>query len=133
MIGKAIYSQLTGTAAVLALVSTRIDPQFNPKKARPAVVYTQDSIERDRIYANNLTPIAKVDTTITALADTYATCVQLAGEIVTALDRQSGTWGTVVVLSATVENEDEQVAMLDNGTDQPIYAKSMNVMFWIRT
>lgn len=131
MIGKAIYAQLHGTVAVAALVGTRIDPQFNPKTVRPSIVYTQDSIDRDRTYAGDR-GIAKVNTTITALAATYSSVISVAAEIVTALDDQGGTWGTVEVLNATVDDEDEQVTMLDAGTDTPIYAKSMSVSFWIR-
>lgn len=133
MIGKAIYSQLTGTVAVSTLIGTRVDPQFNPKTVRPSVVYKQERIERDRVYDGSVTGIAHIGTTITALADTYIGAVALAAEIVTAIDHKSGTWGTIVVLGCFVEDEDEEVSMLDSGTDKPIYAKSLTANFIVRT
>lgn len=93
--GKAIYSRLTGTPAVAALIGTRVYPEDSPpyQKVYPLTVYECD--EETHVVGDDGTYREQVN--IATLANTKAAADAVASAIRTALHGQQGTWGGVNV------------------------------------
>jgi hypothetical protein len=111
----ALYSILSGTAAVTAQVSTRIYPSFLPQDtALPALTYFRVSTIREE--AMNIDPgratarfQVSVWTTSAYSAGTIADVVR------TALHRTIGVYGGVTITDLAIENE---VATYDFDTEE---------------
>ena len=95
--GKAIYSILTSTSAVSAIVGTRIYPQIAAQGAAfPFVVYVlQDTSPSDT--KSGVSTLDEVRYDIVVASETYAEASDLTNKIRTALDRYTGTVESVVI------------------------------------
>ena len=95
--GKAIYSILTSTSAVSAIVGTRIYPQIAAQGAAfPFVVYVlQDTSPSDT--KSGVSTLDEVRYDIIVASENYAEASDLTEKIRTALDRYSGTVAGVVI------------------------------------
>jgi len=95
--GKAIYSILTSTSAVSAIVGTRIYPQIAAQGAAfPFVVYVlQDTSPSDT--KSGVSTLDEVRYDIVVASETYAEASDLTNKIRTALDRYTGTVAGVVI------------------------------------
>lgn len=106
-IESAIYSRLSGDAAVAALAGTRIYPvQAPPAAARPYVVYLLVAAARDRTFAG---PSGLVDPRyqFDCYADDADTAAALARAVRAALDGWRGRVGLDRVEGGNVFNEFE--------------------------
>lgn len=105
MTGKAIYALLYANADILAAVGTRIFPDMATQDAAyPFIVYTID----DTDPSDTKDGVSGLDT-VTARVTTYATkytdAVDIAEDARTALDRKTGTYGTVPIQSIRFQSQ----------------------------
>lgn len=100
-----LYSKLTGTAGVTALISARVYAITMPQNATlPAAVYYRVGTPRYRDLDGPdaiETPLFQ----ITCWADDPAEAKAVADAIRTAIDGDSGTWGTCTIRECAVEDE----------------------------
>ncbi len=100
MLGKAIYSQLTGDAAVLAIVGTRVYPQASTQNVYPLIAYEIEQENEDAISTMRGKEFFVTLTMVCGgpdVTDAYSQARTLSAAVKTALDRQSGTWGGINV------------------------------------
>jgi hypothetical protein len=100
MLATAIYARLAATSAVTALVGTRIMPIGSPSNTYPLIVYDIDQEKEESIdemvgkeFFVTLTMVAGGP----GVTDAYTRAHAVASAVKTALDRQKGTWGGIVV------------------------------------
>ena len=95
--GKAIYSILTSTSAVSAIVGTRVYPQIAAQGgAFPFGVYVlQDTSPSDT--KSGVSTLDEIRYDIVVASENYAQASDLTGKIRTALDRYTGTVAGVVI------------------------------------
>lgn len=104
----AIYSILSGTAGVTALVSTRIYPTKAPQSVTyPCVIYARDSLEVEEALSASTT-IRYGMFEVMAVASSYSGAKALGDAIRTALNRYAGTAGGITVLDVNVINEGDE-------------------------
>ena len=95
--GKAIYSILTNTSAVSAIVGTRVYPQIAAQEAAfPFVVYVLQNVDPSDTKSG-VSTLDEVRYDIIVASENYAQASDLTGKIRTALDRYSGTVAGVVI------------------------------------
>jgi hypothetical protein len=95
--GKAIYSILTSTSAVSAIVGTRVYPQIAAQEAAfPFVVYVLQNVDPSDTKSG-VSTLDEVRYDIIVASENYAQASDLTGKIRTALDRYSGTVAGVVI------------------------------------
>jgi hypothetical protein len=111
----ALYSILSGTAAVTAQVSTRIYPSFLPQDtALPALTYFRVSTIREE--AMNTDPGRATARFQVSVWTTSAYSAGTIADIVrSALHRNIGTYGGVTITDLAIENE---VATYDFDTEE---------------
>jgi hypothetical protein len=128
MIGKAIYAQLAATAAVTAIISTRIYPQTVPETSRtyPCVAYDGDAAEIDDTYDGS-SGLAYQTIKVGCLAASYAGMDALAKVVFDALSDGSGTWGGIKVQGCFFEGDDEPPpnSIQGRGPDYLIYEREL--------
>lgn len=91
MIGKSIYSLLSGHAPLVALVGTNIFPvQATQTKENPIVVYGISNTEPQE-SKQRTSPEDWIDVELVIYSDDYDQSHEIAKEIRAALDKQSGT------------------------------------------
>lgn len=109
-----LYSKLSGTAAVTALVGTRMYPLAAPQTAAMPNLAWQWISGRPGIahgYAAGTaagTAGAEARIQITCLAATYTAAKALAAAVRTALHGASGSWGGLSVGECRVDNERDE-------------------------
>ena len=95
--GKAIYSILTSTSAVSAIVGTRVYPQIAAQEAAfPFVVYVLQNVDPSDTKSG-VSTLDEVRYDIVVASENYAQASDLTGKIRTALDRYTGTVAGVVI------------------------------------
>ena len=95
--GKAIYSILTSTSAVSAIVGTRVYPQIAAQEAAfPFVVYVLQNVDPSDTKSG-VSTLDEVRYDIIVASENYAQASDLTVKIRTALDRYSGTVAGVVI------------------------------------
>lgn len=113
MIGKAIFSKLTGTEAIASIIGTRVTPNYfdtvdaNGVPILPAICYEFSSPIKYKDFTGN-SGITSITVAITSAAETYSAAQDLANKVLTALDMQTGTWGTTKVVGCFFQNEIEE-------------------------
>jgi len=95
LLEEALYSKLTGTAAITALVGTRIFPGYLPQTAAlPAMSYWRVAGMRE--HAQGTDPgVARPRIQIDAWGKKYSQVQSVADALRTALQDSSGLWGGV--------------------------------------
>jgi len=107
--GKAIYYLLSNATSVTDICGTRIYPELAEQEApTPFVVYEVISVDPDDTN-DGPAKIDEVSMDITAVADNYDTCADLASAIRSAIDRVRGTYNGVNVDSVQYSTTDTDV------------------------
>jgi hypothetical protein len=105
MTGKAIYAILSAASAVTNLVSTRIYPEMATQKAAyPFLVYTISGTAPSDTK-DGVSGLDVVEFSVMSYATTYDAVNTIAAAVRTALDRTSGTHGTVNVQSIRFQDQ----------------------------
>ena len=113
MIGKALYSKLSSTTAVTALVSTRIFPESATQDATyPFIVYSVTDTEPTDIK-DGVSPLDVVSVALMIYAESYAVAIDIAEKVRTALDRMTGTYDGVNVQSCKFNGQSSGDMHLD--------------------
>ncbi len=131
MIGKAIFSRLSSTTAITALVDDRIFPEsIFSGEAFPQSAYTITEAKPDRTFTG---ASGLVDSTVDIfiVAKDYAGAASLTDAVATALDNQAGTWGGIKVQGAFIKSRtDEHAPLPDSGQDEPYYVTTLTLSVW---
>jgi hypothetical protein len=107
--GKAIYYLLSNASSVTDICGTRIYPELAEQEApTPFVVYEVISVDPDDTN-DGPAKMDEVSVDITAVADSYDTCADLASAIRSAIDRVRGTYNGVNVDSVQYSTTDTDV------------------------
>jgi len=107
--GKAIYYLLSNATSVTDICGTRIYPELAEQEApTPFVVYEVISVDPDDTN-DGPAKLDEVTIDITAVADVYDTCADLASAIRAAIDRIRGTYNGVNVDSVQYSTTDTDV------------------------
>ena len=107
--GKAIYYLLSNATSVTDICGTRIYPELAEQEApTPFVVYEVISVDPDDTN-DGPAKMDEVSVDITAVADSYDTCADLASAIRSAIDRVRGTYNGVNVDSIQYSTTDTDV------------------------
>jgi hypothetical protein len=107
--GKAIYYLLSNASSVTDICGTRIYPELAEQEApTPFVVYEVISVDPDDTN-DGPAKMDEVSIDITAVADSYDTCADLASAIRSAIDRVRGTYNGVNVDSIQYSTTDTDV------------------------
>jgi len=125
--GTAIYSRLTGTTAVSALIGLRVYPHSAPpeQKTYPLAVYMGEGPVHVR--GDDGTYYETVN--IASIATTYAEAQAVSSAIRTALHGQAGTWGGVVVHRALHDGGNEDTRRVE---DESIWIIEQTFTVWVR-
>lgn len=98
MIDEALYTLVTGAAAVSAQIGTRMYAGIIPESAAlPAVAYQRISAQRDMAH-DGPTGVAMPRYQFSIVASTYYQAVQIGDEIRKTLNGYTGTVGGVEIL-----------------------------------
>jgi hypothetical protein len=104
-IEEALYTKLSGTAAISTLVAARIYPApLAQEIANPCISYQRIDTPREYShggYSSLAVPRFQVD----CLADTYEGAYALANAVRQAVQGSSGTWGSVSIYACFVVDE----------------------------
>jgi len=92
MIGKAVYSKLSGDTGVAALVGTRIFPNDSKSNDLPQVIYQLKQLEVGKIYGG-FSGMDTIELHVFCLSTDYDSVMSLINAVQTSLDGQSGQWG----------------------------------------
>ena len=128
-IEEAVYSRLTTTAAVTAIVgagsASRIYPNKIPQEATlPAVAYQRVSTRRVKAHAAP-TGLARVRVQVTCVARTYSAVKGLAVVVRKALDGVMGTVGGVAVQGSWLETDADEY-----GDAEGLHSVRQDFMVW---
>ena len=125
MIEEALYTYLTGYAALAALVGARVYPMQAPQDAiYPLVVYQQVSGPREYSHSGP-SNLAHPRFQFTAWAATFFESRQVAAQVRAALGGYAGTVGTETLYAVFIDNE---VPVYDDKTKQ--YGSVIDAMIW---
>lgn len=106
LIGKAIYSILTGDTAVSSGVSTKIYPIFAPDETLvPFIVYERKNI--NPTYTKDGLLNDDVNVTINVVSDNYSECVSIANNVRNALEFKSGTFNGIYIYQSKFSGASE--------------------------
>jgi hypothetical protein len=133
MLGKAIYSKLSGTVAVSADVGTRIFPEAAPEQGLtfPLIVYSMTDAQHINSYSG-ASSLANRRVTVQCAASTYSAANTLAKNVRETLDNQSGTWGGIVVQGAFIESQQDAVQTVVAGEDLKVYVAELEFLVWFQ-
>ena len=128
-IEEAVYSRLTTTAAVTAIVgagsASRIYPNKIPQEATlPAVAYQRVSTRRVKAHAAP-TGLARVRVQVTCVARTYSEVKALAVVVRKALEGVMGTVGGLAVQGSWLETDADEY-----GDAEGLHSVRQDFMFW---
>ena len=102
---EAIYDRLSNFTGLTDLVSTKIYPLEIPQDiAKPAVVYARDVTEHISAFGADIGNV-RVVMEVVAWAETYSSALAICKQIRLALQRWSGTYGSIIVEDTFVESE----------------------------
>lgn len=127
MIEQAIFAQLSGWAALAALVGTRIYPLQAPQNAAaPFITYQRISAPRLRSLAGGsgqANPRIQID----VYAASYASAKAAATQVRLALDNLVGTVAGVKIHACSLENDRD---LIDTSADPDLYRVSHDFTIW---
>lgn len=119
---EAIGTKLLNTAAIQALVSTRVYPVFAYQDSVTPLIIWSFRLEPRNDLRHELTNLASL--TVDCLADDADTAVSVAYAVRDALHAYGVTWGTVTINRCTFRGMD--VANVDGGDGTHIVAARMD-------
>ena len=100
-----IYGRLTSTAAITAIVGTKVFPVMAPQGTiAPLVIYQRMNVSREPSLTGP-TGVPVVTLQLTSWASSYETAKTLAREIRLAVDGYTGTYGDVTIQRTNLVGE----------------------------
>lgn len=121
----AVRNRLVTTAAVTALVGSRVYPVIAPADADlPFVTWRRTSIQRQHSLSGPV-GVPMVMLTVDAFATTYEAVRDLADTVRVSLDGWGGTFQNTVVSNVSLENESDGFVQLAGGDVPPVYTVQM--------
>lgn len=137
MIEQAIYSKLTGDAAVSALVSSRVYPIVAPQKAaKPFIVYRRLDTEHPNCKSRGrTTDAARALIEVQAVASSYSGARTLADKVRLCLSNFAGVvsvtgGGSITIGGILSEGEVDDSEMPPDATDQPRHRVTQDFGVW---
>lgn len=124
---EAVYSRLSTSVAVAALVSTRIYPQKIPQEAAlPAVAYARISALRVKAHAAP-TGLARARMQVMCVARSYSDVKVLATAVRKSMEGVMGTVGGLVIQGSWLETDADEY-----GDAEGLYSVRQDFMVWYR-
>ena len=106
LIGKAIYSILTGNTLVYSGVGTKIYPIFAPDETLvPFIVYERKNI--NTFYTKDGPSYDECSVVINIVSENYTECITIANSVRNALEWINGTYGGINVSQSLLTNASE--------------------------
>lgn len=130
LIEEAVFTKLTTTAAVSALIGTRMRPQLAAEADQyPMLVYDKES-DGALGHMSGTTHLSHCTISLDAWATTYAAAKAIRDAVRTALKGYSGTSSSVQIRRAMlIENRDRLESAV--GMEQRrMYAAGLNIDIW---
>ena len=126
-LGEAFYDYLATVEAITDLIGDRVYPQYVKlaDKTPPLIVYKLDNTTSIVTYSDGANALKSADIVITAVGKHYADAQAVADALVSALDGQSGTWGTVTVQGCFLHDD----GISDDVITEP---ESEEVMYFVK-
>ncbi len=131
-IESAIYNELSTTAEITAVVSTRIYPQVAPESAAyPFITFLVVS-EVPEHHMGGAAPLTRVMMQFDVWAETHAERVDIAEVLRNALDGFRGDMGTenLDIQSCFLENRSNFQESDTEGKAAPVFRTSMDFSIW---
>jgi hypothetical protein len=121
----AVRNRLVTTAAVTAIVGSRVYPVIAPADADlPFVTWRRTSIQRQHSLSGPI-GVPMVMLTVDLFATTYEGVRELADAARVSLDGWGGTFQNTVVSNVSLENESDGFVQLAGGDVPPVYTVQM--------
>lgn len=122
---SALRNRLVTTAAVTALVGTRIYPVIAPATAAlPFITWRRVAVTRQQSLRGPVgTPTVSLSLDI--FAETYEAARDIADQCRATLDGWGGTFENTVVANVSLDNESDGFAQLAGGDLPPVYTVQM--------
>jgi len=110
VIGKAVFTRLSGDTNVSALVGTRIFPNDSKSNDLPQIIYQLRGLEVGKIYGG-FSGMDTIELHIFCLSTDYDSVMSLINAVQTSLDGQSGTWGDkeIYLVDQTELNDNSEI------------------------
>ena len=106
IIGKAIYSILSGDTTVAFFVNKKINPIFTPDNViTPFIVFERKNI--NTTYSNNGVAYDEDRILVNIVSENYPECIDIAEAVRNALELKTGSFNGVTIFSSTLENASE--------------------------
>lgn len=122
-----LYTVLTGTSGISALVSSRVRPiEGSQGETRPFLAYSlQDDEDASPTYTGPSTT-RRVSVDIVAVADTYEACRALAEAVRERMKLYAGTpsGSSVAIQWTRFESQTDIEQAVPPGTEKPLYVRS---------
>ena len=116
-----IRNRLVTTAAVTALVSTRIYPVIAPATAAlPFITWRRLAVTRQQSLAGPV-GVPTVNLSVDIFAETYESARDIADKCRASLDGWGGTFDNTTVSNVSLDNESDGFAQLAGGDLPPVY------------
>lgn len=116
-----IRHRLVSTAAVTALVGTRIYPVIAPAAAAlPFITWRRLAVSRQQSLAGPI-GVPTVNLSVDIFADTYESARDIADQCRLSLDGWGGSFENTNVSNVSLENEADGFAQLAGGDLPPVY------------
>ena len=122
-VGLGIFSILSGNSAVGSLVVERIFPNVAPRTTTfPFIIYEVDG-DTPNDTKSSVSVVDVNNVTISCYSKTYSEACDLAQKIRTALDRVSGTFGTINFQSIQYDGYND---VFDDNHEDGVYRKAID-------
>jgi len=130
----AIRNRLVTTAAVSAIIGSKVYPVIAPAEATlPFLTWRRMSVQRQQSLSGPVgTP--SVMLSVDLFAETYEAVRDLADNVRLSLDGWGGTFQNTVVANVSLDNESDGFATLAGGDLPPVYTVQMTFsILWQET
>ena len=127
MIEAGLFSQITDTAGVSALVGDRVYPNMAPQEPTfPFIVYLRTATSRPTPHDGSA-GVAFATIAVKCVDLEYKAVKELAEEVRLALDGVTSPIGTYTAMGIVIENEYDDPDPPQSGEEVPIFAVRMDV------
>jgi hypothetical protein len=125
-----LRSALTASAAVAALIGTRIYPVLAPASAAlPLVTWRRSGIQREQTLGAPM-GMPRVNVEYSIYGTTYENAREIADAMRVVLDGYGGANGTTTVNQTSLENESDDFVTLAGADLPPVYQITQTYEVW---
>jgi hypothetical protein len=131
--GSDIFSKLTTTSAISAIVSTRVYPEYvrAADVSYPYVVYKRENISNGQSFTGG-TGLSACELVIAAVGSNQQQAEALSNAIESALDGDTSTWGTCTVQGCWLSDDGVNDDIVTEQETEQIIAYVKELRFDIR-